>query len=176
MLAARTKRQNALVAYLESPDEKKAGGSWFVRKFESEMRARGIGTDDIAGCLAMVYWVANTNTWRLCFWILAYMLHNPTLKNQVTQEVLRSTAADHPVASLPATLAQGQHLSAVYHEVLRLVNSPISLRHVTSSTHTANQKLWQTGHASHDGAHAAPPRRHRIRTLPRRFRSQPLSE
>lgn len=57
MLAARSKLQNALVAYLELPADEKAGGSWFVSKFESEMRARDISTHDIAGCLAMVYWV-----------------------------------------------------------------------------------------------------------------------
>ncbi|KAL8753066.1 MAG: hypothetical protein Q9199_005311 [Rusavskia elegans] len=145
MLAARSKLQNALVAYLELPADEKAGGSWFVSKFESEMRARDISTHDIAGCLAMVYWVANTNTWRLCFWILAYALHDPRLKEVITQEILPFTTNDQPVASLPATLSQCRQLSAVYHEVLRVVNSPISLRHVTSSARTASEKVLRPG-------------------------------
>ncbi|KAL8956066.1 MAG: hypothetical protein Q9183_006428, partial [Haloplaca sp. 2 TL-2023] len=145
MLAARSKLHMALMAYLELPADERAGGSWFVGKFESEMRAREISTHDIAGCLAMVYWVANTNTWRLCFWILAYTFHDPKLKEVITQEVLPFTNLDQTPASLPAALSQCRQLSAVYHEVLRVVNSPISLRHVTSNARTASGKFLQPG-------------------------------
>ena len=57
MMAAKTTLHNALVAYLDLPGEQKAGASWFVKSFESETRLRGISTHDVAGCLAMVYWV-----------------------------------------------------------------------------------------------------------------------
>ena len=57
MLALKNKLHCVLVTYLEMPKEQRKGEAWFVRTYELEMRARGIATDDIAGNLAMVYWV-----------------------------------------------------------------------------------------------------------------------
>ena len=171
MLATKKKLHTALVTYLNLPKEQRKGEAWFVRTYENEMRARGIGSDDIARCLTMVLWVyvepflsrcsskfekeeanilflsprANTNTWRLCFWILAYILQDPSLHAVVTREILDVTTTTCQPSSIPSALSQCQLLSAVYHEVLRLVNSPISLRHVTRQARTATHKLLRPG-------------------------------
>jgi hypothetical protein len=57
MLAYKNKLHGALVKYLDLSKDQRTGASWFTRTFESEMRARGLGSHDIACCLAMVLWV-----------------------------------------------------------------------------------------------------------------------
>lgn len=57
MLALKNRLHCALATYLDKPKEQRRGEAWFVRTYESEMRARGISTHDIASNLAMVYWV-----------------------------------------------------------------------------------------------------------------------
>lgn len=91
------------------------------------------------------FYRANTNTWRLCFWILAYILQTPSLHTLVTQEILTITTTLSEHSSFASALSECHHLSAVYHEVLRLVNSPISLRHVTRTARTATQKVLRPG-------------------------------
>ena len=88
----------------------------------------------------------NTNTQRLCSWILAYILHDPELHSLIEQEILPITATNPPVASLSAAFSEcQQHSQRMYPEVLRLVNRPISLRHVTHPARTASQKLLHPG-------------------------------
>lgn len=56
MLRSRNRLHSALTTYLDLPKDERPGECWFIRTFERETRARGIGTHDIACCLAMVYW------------------------------------------------------------------------------------------------------------------------
>lgn len=57
MLATKKKLHTTLMTYLDLSKDQRKGEAWFVRTYESEMRARGIKSHDIAGCLAMVLWV-----------------------------------------------------------------------------------------------------------------------
>lgn len=57
MLATKKKIHTALRTYLDLPKDQRKGEAWFVETYENEMRARGIKSHDIAGCLAMVLWV-----------------------------------------------------------------------------------------------------------------------
>ena len=61
----------------------------------------------------------------------------------ITQDILPFTTNGQAAASLPTTLSKCRQLLAVYYEVLRVVNSPISLRYVASSPRTASGKLLQ---------------------------------
>ena len=57
MLATKKKIHAALMTYLYLSKDQRKGEAWFVETYENEMRARGIKSHDIAGCLAMVLWV-----------------------------------------------------------------------------------------------------------------------
>jgi len=56
MLAAKEKMHRAIQVYLELPKEKRLGSAWLASTLETEMRARGIGTRDIAAWLVMIFW------------------------------------------------------------------------------------------------------------------------
>uniref|UniRef100_A0A093VLB8 Cytochrome P450 n=1 Tax=Talaromyces marneffei PM1 TaxID=1077442 RepID=A0A093VLB8_TALMA len=45
---------------------------------ENELRAVGVGTNDIATILVTLHWAINTNTRKTAFWVLTYLLYNPS--------------------------------------------------------------------------------------------------
>lgn len=70
----------------------------------------------------------NTNTWRACFWLCAYVLHDPELLNAIRAETAPYVERISSLSDLHSNLARCKLFSSTYHEVLRLVDSPISLR------------------------------------------------
>lgn len=57
MLAAKKTAQVALTRYFELPRGERPGACWLVETLEDEMKMVGIGADDVAAYLMMVYWV-----------------------------------------------------------------------------------------------------------------------
>lgn len=49
--------QDAMKAYLDLPKEQRPGAAWLIQSMEAEMRARGIGSSDIAALFVMTFWV-----------------------------------------------------------------------------------------------------------------------
>lgn len=49
--------RRSIESYLDLPQNERQGGSWLALELETEMKARGLHNKDIAGFLAMVYWV-----------------------------------------------------------------------------------------------------------------------
>ena len=58
MYAAKGKIINALSKYYKLPKEERSDESWFVRTLEAEQRQIGIGEDDIAAIIMIVYWAS----------------------------------------------------------------------------------------------------------------------
>ncbi|MCJ1320748.1 hypothetical protein MMC15_006089 [Xylographa vitiligo] len=144
MLRSKRQAHRAIIAYLALPQERRPGAAWLARTLEAEMRARGIADHDIAAWLLMIHWSLNTNTWRLAFWVLAYLLHHSALLALVRAEVHSavhglppSSSSSSSLPALAAALSRAPHLAAHYNEVLRLVNGPISIRHVARPLSTA---------------------------------------
>lgn len=132
MYAAKQKAQNALATYFALPKEQRPGETWMVRTLETEMRGLGIESPDIAAFLMMVYWVINGNPYKLCFWILAYILHDPLLLASVRKEIQPAVRASSSANDLAERLDRCPHLDSIFHEVLRLTSSSSSIRNVLS--------------------------------------------
>lgn len=49
--------RRSIETYLDLPKKERQGACWLAIKLETEMKARGLQNKDIAGFLAMVYWV-----------------------------------------------------------------------------------------------------------------------
>lgn len=81
----------------------------------------------------------NTNTWRLCFWVCAYVLYDPSLSTVIRSEISPFTSNYTSLSSLHANLSSCKRLNSVYHEVLRLVDSPVS----SQATFSALECLWK---------------------------------
>ena len=81
----------------------------------------------------------NTNTFKLCFWMLAYLLQDSTLLSSIREEVMPGVANGTP--DIHHLMDHCPRLEAVFHEVLRLTASSASFRHVQKPTFIAGKTL-----------------------------------
>lgn len=56
MRAKRDQTQRAFRKYFEVPQSQRTGDAWFTKAVESELRAVGVGTNDIATILVTLHW------------------------------------------------------------------------------------------------------------------------
>ncbi|KAI9725074.1 MAG: hypothetical protein M1812_000350 [Candelaria pacifica] len=129
MHAAKDTLISAFTQYLELPKEERRGSSSLINSLENEMRQLAISAKDIATIILPVYWVINANTYKLCFWMMAYILYDCTLLNELRQEI--SPTLEGSTTGLECRLEQHcPRLKAVYYEVLRLTASTSTIRNV----------------------------------------------
>ena len=81
----------------------------------------------------------NTNTYKACFWTLAYLLQEPALvdriRNEITPGVVNGTIdINHLMNHCP-------RLEAAFSEVLRLSVSSASMRYITKTTEIGGKTL-----------------------------------
>ncbi|KAF7907920.1 hypothetical protein EAE99_011831 [Botrytis elliptica] len=97
----------------------------------------------------MIYWVINANAWKVSFWMLVYILHNPSLLAKIRLELklIMTTPASQDPNSLANSLVPTAtpHFLALYHEVLRLITSSVSVRNVASPTYVGGKELQPGG-------------------------------
>ncbi|KAL8763458.1 MAG: hypothetical protein Q9184_000766 [Pyrenodesmia sp. 2 TL-2023] len=139
MTAARNKMIKALTTYFERPLETRSNASSFVLSLEKEMRKYDIGNGDIAAMLMLTIWALNSNTYKLCFWMMAHILHDPKLLEILRHET-RPVAEAEP-SNMARALAECPRLDAVYHEVLRVATASTSIRTVVSPTTIGGKEL-----------------------------------
>lgn len=122
---------SSLVTYLETPQSVRQDASWIMQTLEKEQRAIGIDTQNIASMMMLAYWVINANAYKLCFWLLAYTMHDSELLTILRQETLPAILLNDQVSITHLTTACPR-LDSIYHEVLRLTSSAASVRTVES--------------------------------------------
>lgn len=85
----------------------------------------------------------NTNTYKVCFWVMAYIIHSPQLYETIRVETAAAIRLDGgiDVAYLHSSCA---HLESLFNEVLRFASASSSIRTVASPT-VIGGKLFPTG-------------------------------
>ncbi|KAL9608970.1 MAG: hypothetical protein Q9167_006221 [Letrouitia subvulpina] len=139
MYGAKQQATDALEKYLSLPKNDRPGAASLVQTLESEMRNLGIQESDIAGFLMMIYWVINGNAYKLCFWILAHILHDETLLDSLRSEIVPVVQAG--LTGLEYRLEECPLLDSVWNETLRLTASSSSVRTVRSTTEIRSKIL-----------------------------------
>ncbi|ESZ91021.1 putative cytochrome P450 [Sclerotinia borealis F-4128] len=147
MKAAKATAQNALTRYFQMPKKQRPGACWLVETLETEMRAVDIEPVDIAAYLMMIYWVINANAWKVSFWMLAYLLHNPHLLTTIRDEISPILTAIQSPNELASSFnsTQTPRFLALYHEVLRLVTSSVSVRNIATPAYVGGKQLQPGG-------------------------------
>ena len=74
----------------------------------------------------------NANTYKLCFWTLAYLLYDPVLLGSIREETTPAFASGD--TNIDYLLESSPRLNALFDEVLRITNSSSSVRSVTRDT------------------------------------------
>ncbi|KAF2188706.1 cytochrome P450 [Zopfia rhizophila CBS 207.26] len=133
MNKAKDKLIDALEKYFNLPQEERPGANWFVQMEEAEFRNFGVPVRDIAKLIASIYWVINTNTYKLLFWMLEFALHDLALLQKITEELNTCFNLDGTL-DIPSLQSQSPYLTALFHECLRITNTSSSARLVTSDT------------------------------------------
>ncbi|KAL9121316.1 MAG: hypothetical protein Q9187_002127 [Circinaria calcarea] len=139
LFAAKTKMVHAMSTYFRLPKDERLGETWFVRTLEAEQRALGMTEDDIAALMLLIYWGVNANTFKICFWIIAYLLHNEELLCLIRSETAPAFSNDQ--IDLEYLLQRCPYLEATFYEVLRLTAASASVRTVVSPTEIGGKVL-----------------------------------
>ena len=84
----------------------------------------------------------NANAYKLCFWILAYLLYDRDLLQTIRSEV--TPAVQGGTVDLESRLERCPRLEALYNEVIRLTLSSSSVRNVLTPT-TIGGKILRPG-------------------------------
>ncbi|KAJ4291703.1 hypothetical protein N0V90_009598 [Kalmusia sp. IMI 367209] len=147
MSVPRTRIIASLKKYFQMPrDQRSDGTAWLINAMEDEMRSLGIDDDNLAVLVFHLYFAINTNTRKTIFWMITYLLHNPSLIPTYRQETEAAFSGDDLVNPFyiqdPSNCPQ---VDAIWHETLRLSGWSASVRLITQDTVIGN-KLMRKGH------------------------------
>lgn len=133
MSAKRDQTQQAFRRYFEIPQNQRNGDAWFTKTMENELRAVGVGTNDIAIILVTLHWAINTNTRKTAFWMLTYLLHNPSYIEPLRRETADAFKGDKLV-DLEHLHNNCPLLESFWFETLRMSSNAASVRNVNKDT------------------------------------------
>ncbi|KAL8840529.1 MAG: hypothetical protein Q9176_003856 [Flavoplaca citrina] len=128
-------------AYFHLPQQQRPGAAWLIQTLEAEMRARGIGSTDIAALLMMTSWVVNGNAYKLCFWVLTHILYDPSLLAATRAEALSAVHDSASPNELASNLEKCPRLNAVFNETLRITTSSSTIRNVVDTITVGGKRL-----------------------------------
>ncbi|KAI1173441.1 putative cytochrome p450 [Nemania sp. FL0916] len=138
----------SLNKYFQVPQKERSHGTaWLINAMEDEMRAIGVHDENLAVVVFHLYLAINTNTRKTAFWVLSYLLHNPSLLAAYRDE---TAAAFGPTGELidPFLIQDPMHcllVDAVWHETLRMTGWAASVRLITADT-VIGGKSMRKGH------------------------------
>lgn len=87
---------------------------------------------------------SNANPFKVCFWLLSYMIHNPDLLQAVRKEVAPSINQDGEV-DIHSLLNHSPLLDAAFNETLRITSVNSSARKIEAPVVVGGKKLGTDG-------------------------------
>ncbi|KAI0859747.1 cytochrome P450 [Xylaria cubensis] len=144
MRAAKARVQHAMSAFLQLPSSGRSRQAWFTQAFESECRALGIDSEQIAIMFFTVYWGATTNTRKAAFWLLAYVIDTPGLLAALREETAGAMdKAGHLDLGILHDAQQNGCFEAVWNETIRMSAYAASVRYIARDTIIGGKVLRQ---------------------------------
>ncbi|KAI9706160.1 MAG: hypothetical protein M1820_004921 [Bogoriella megaspora] len=141
MYDSKAKLEKVFAKYLSLPPGRRQTASWIVQRIESGMNDIGISEESQTGPMLFVFYrLINTNAYRLCFWCLAYLLHNRVLLESIVAEIQPAFDGNGHL-SMSYLLEKCPRLASFYEEILRMANDSMGARLVTKQTVIGNKVL-----------------------------------
>jgi hypothetical protein len=148
----------ALTQYIDLPSKLKQDTSWMISVIENEMHGIGFTSRDKASFFASLFWSyvahnltlgnptylaprTNSNSWKLAFWMIAYIVRSPELHKQICAEIGPHLATSDSSTELVSKLQSTLWLMATFYETLRITVSSTSVRRVQETCVVANKTL-----------------------------------
>lgn len=163
LYAARAKIVGGFVKYFEQPQESRADATYFTTAVEDELKAAKFSTEDIAIVHMLHHWgyvpapvstllhariltkqqltssSMNGNVYKISFWIMAYILHDPVLLATIRAETAPGIINNK--ANIKYLVDSCPHLESLFSEVLRLYMSSALMRYVSETTSIGGKTL-----------------------------------
>ncbi|KAF2626547.1 putative cytochrome P450 [Macroventuria anomochaeta] len=130
---------DAFEVYYKLPRSQRPGASHFVVALEDMLQEAGLTEREMGQFTFLHYWALVGNTYKLAFWLLAHLLHNPTLLYKIREEVLPAVKNDHIDETY--LLKRCPALDSLINEILRLTVSTSLARCVISPCTIGNKTL-----------------------------------
>ncbi|KAL4744325.1 hypothetical protein BDW72DRAFT_199706 [Aspergillus terricola var. indicus] len=130
--------------YLQLPPQSRNSEMRVIRNLVEVYSEMGIHEDDQAAVLFMIWWATSANAYRAAFWVLAYILHDPQLREIVRQETASAVGRDGKLNWSYLT-KECPRLFSIYYEVLRLTKRDLIFRKVVRDTIVAGKQLRRGG-------------------------------
>ncbi|TAQ84949.1 hypothetical protein B7494_g6729 [Chlorociboria aeruginascens] len=140
MRAKLDQTQRAFKKYFDIPQSQRTGDAWFTKAMENELRAVGLDTNDIATILVTLHWAINTNTRKTAFWMLTYLLRNPSYIEPLRKETAAAFNGESFI-DLEYLHDKCPLLEGVWFETLRMASNAASVRLVKKDTIIGNKVL-----------------------------------
>ncbi|KAF1948953.1 cytochrome P450 [Byssothecium circinans] len=122
--------RRAMTKYIALPPEQKQDASWMLPIITDEMKAIGFSPRHTGSFFSSVFWLSNSNSWKLAFWMISYIVYSPSLHSRVKAEVRAHIRASTSITDQFANLQNCNWLMATYQETLRMTVSSTSVRRV----------------------------------------------
>ncbi|MCJ1267976.1 hypothetical protein MMC22_007862 [Lobaria immixta] len=132
LYAAKGQLVDDFAAYFKQTREQRGDASRFVKLAETELRACGLDNEEIARIQVLHHWAINGNSHKVTFWILAHLVHNPTLLDIIRREIQPGVIDDVPCERYLTESCP--RLESIFYEVLRFYSDSTLLRQVLSPT------------------------------------------
>ncbi|KAL9045993.1 MAG: hypothetical protein Q9214_001067, partial [Letrouitia sp. 1 TL-2023] len=163
LYTSRTHLVDIFTDYFRTPRSQRADANHFVSSAENELRNSGLadgevarGAGDIIKCVLanlqkleyMCFTTTqidnsmNANLHKASFWMLAYIIHNPALRDAIYEETKPAMATDIPNEKYISENCP--HLESTFYEILRLQTSSSVVRYTAAPT-VIGGKVLRTG-------------------------------
>ncbi|PYI05537.1 cytochrome P450 [Aspergillus sclerotiicarbonarius CBS 121057] len=144
---------DVLTHYYSLPAEQRPGSVAFVNEVYDDYKHAGLSDRDTAGIMFTILWGLNSNVTVIAYWVLAHLAKNPTVVNQVREEIapIMQEVDSHPEidgASLyeitkNPLLTQCPILNSTFNETLRYTGTGSSFRKTTRDTTLEGRRIPQ---------------------------------
>ncbi|KAL8675691.1 MAG: hypothetical protein Q9186_007673 [Xanthomendoza sp. 1 TL-2023] len=142
--APRSKIMDAMKKFISLPEEQRSEQSWSVKTVLQAQEHVGIDLENQASILLILLWATNSNGYNTSFWLLTYLLFNPSLLHAAQTEI---AAACSPTGTLDIKqlCTHSPTLDATFAETLRVHGGAMIARKISTET-TIGGKILEKGH------------------------------
>lgn len=141
MLKAKLKLQNAIAVYFKLPKDKRNDASWFIGQIEREIDRLEIASTDKAIFFFQLFWSINGNTRKAPFWILSYLIFDPTILELVRSETEPAFGGKGVDVVYLLDVQKCPRLNGIWEETIRLTAFAASVRFLTCDMELGGRTL-----------------------------------
>ncbi|KAL8827932.1 MAG: hypothetical protein Q9170_006814 [Blastenia crenularia] len=142
MTAPRNLVTQAFDRYVALEEKKKEDAAPYTKALEALQIEAGVSRRDRAIGFQIFHFAMNANAYKMCFWLLAHVLCNPSLLSTIREETAPAIKGNKVDINLLVDEDTCPMLNAAFNETLRYTSAATSGRTVTSHTQIGDKTFY----------------------------------